>query len=73
MRAATAEGLSAVAGIAEREVREFIGPEKEITDADAKFIGMVVSVVMRSNGYRQTDETGPTLQTIYLRPNLPAG
>ena len=59
MRAATAEGLSAVAGIAEREVQESIRREKEITDADTKFIGMVVSFLMQSNGYRLTDEVGP--------------
>jgi hypothetical protein len=59
MRAATAEGLSAVAGIAEREVQECIRRGREITDADTKFIGMVVSFLMQSNGYRLTDEVGP--------------
>jgi hypothetical protein len=58
MRTATAEGLSAVAGIAEREVQESIRRGKQITDTDTKFIGMVVSFLMQSNGFRKTGMRG---------------
>jgi hypothetical protein len=59
MRATTAEGKSAVAGIAEMVVRESIRRGKEITNATTKFVGMVVSFLMESNGYRQIGKVSP--------------
>lgn len=59
MTAATAEGRSAVDAIAELVVRESRRRGKEITDATTKFVGLVVSFLMESNGYRQTGKVGP--------------
>jgi maltooligosyltrehalose synthase len=59
MTAATAEGRSAVAAIAKLVVRESRRRGEEITDATTKFVGLVVSFLMESNGYAQTGRVGP--------------
>ena len=45
--------------IAELVVRESRLRGKDITDATTKFVGLVVSFLMESNGYRQTGKAGP--------------
>jgi len=48
-----------VDAIAELVVRESRLRGKDITDATTKFVGLVVSFLMESNGYRQTGKAGP--------------
>jgi hypothetical protein len=58
LRAATAKGLPAVAGIAESVVQQSICDGKELTEVDRQFIGSVVRFRMEANGYRKTGRQG---------------
>jgi hypothetical protein len=58
MIAATAEGLPAVAGIAESVVQQSIRAGTELTGVDRQFVGSVVRYRMEANGYRKAEKKG---------------
>ena len=58
LKAATAKGLPAVAGIAESVVQQSVRGGKELTEVDRQFIGSVVRFRMEADGYRKTGKRG---------------
>ena len=59
MRAATAKGLPAVAGIAESVVQLSVRGGNELTAVDRQFIGSIVRYRMEAIGYRKAEKKGP--------------